>query len=220
MCRIQVAVTLHFRCKMFISNLVHSSISLQPNYKDAEEDLIKKIAKVVPILNGKDSAGEVIHLGPRMLRTPRYLLVLLAAKSTQMFRLAYGKETDSSSYFTVYGLGEIADSFKKRGPYHQPIHYDRTKVANRIYTMISNNGLVAMRKIDGDTRVKMTETGVKTSNEVLQEIIDYDNDSDEKFKAKSVKSGVGLQRAQKRLAEKISEINLPFEDELKTIEED
>jgi hypothetical protein len=29
-----------------------------------------------------------------------------------------------------------------------------------------------------------------------------------------------LQRVQKRLAEKISEINLPFEDELKTIEED
>jgi hypothetical protein len=77
-----------------------------------------------------------------------------------------------------------------------------------------------MRKIDGDTFVKITEKGVKTANEVLQEIIDYDNDSDEKFKAKGVKSGVGLQRAQKRLAEKISEINLPFEDELKTIEED
>jgi hypothetical protein len=48
-------------------------------------------------------------------------------------------------------------------------------------------------------------------------------DFDERFKAKGVKSGVGLQGlqgAQKRLAEKISEINLPFEDELKTIEED
>jgi hypothetical protein len=29
----------------------------------------------------------------------------------------------------------------------------------------------------------------------------------------------GLQRVEKRLAEKISEINLPFEEELKTIEE-
>ena len=30
----------------------------------------------------------------------------------------------------------------------------------------------------------------------------------------------GLQRIEKRLSEKISEINLPFEDELKTIEDD
>jgi hypothetical protein len=41
---------------------------------------------------------------------------------------------------------------------------------------------------------------------------------------KGVKSGVvydpALQRVEKRLAEKISEINLPFEEELKTIEED
>jgi hypothetical protein len=50
-------------------------------------------------------------------------------------------------------------------------------------------------------------------------------DSDEPFKVKEgVKSGViydpALQRVEKRLAEKISEINLPFEEELKTIEED
>ncbi|MGC2572333.1 MAG: hypothetical protein WA364_12555 [Candidatus Nitrosopolaris sp.] len=41
---------------------------------------------------------------------------------------------------------------------------------------------------------------------------------------KGVKCGVvydpGLQRVEKRLAEKISEINLPYEDELRTIEED
>jgi hypothetical protein len=50
-------------------------------------------------------------------------------------------------------------------------------------------------------------------------------DSGEPFKVKKgVKLGVGydpgLQRVEKRLAEKISEINLPFEDELKTIQED
>jgi hypothetical protein len=97
---------------MFISNLVYPSTSLQSN-GDPEDDLIKKIAKVVPILNGKDSAGEVIHLGPRMLRTPRYLLVLLVAKSSQVYRLAHGKEID---YFTLYGLGEVANSFKHLGP--------------------------------------------------------------------------------------------------------
>ncbi|MGB7952421.1 MAG: hypothetical protein WCF23_00445 [Candidatus Nitrosopolaris sp.] len=45
-------------------------------------------------------------------------------------------------------------------------------------------------------------------------------DSDERFNAKGVKFGVELQGAQERLTEKISEINLPFEDELKTLEED
>jgi hypothetical protein len=34
-----------------------------------------------------------------------------------MFRLM-GKEIDNSVYFTLYGLGKIAESFKKVGPYH------------------------------------------------------------------------------------------------------
>jgi hypothetical protein len=42
-----------------------------------------------------------------------------------------------------------------------------------------------MRKIDGDTRVKITEKGVKTANEVLQEIIDYDNDSERNLNQKT-----------------------------------
>jgi hypothetical protein len=206
--------------------LVYPSISLQANDKDPEDDLIMKIANVVPILNGKGSAGEDIHLGPRKLRITRYLLILLVAKSKLMFSLEDGIEIDGSVYFSLYGLREVAISFKKYGPYHQPIQYDRTHAANRIYNMISNNkGLVAMRKIGGATRVKMTETGVQVSNEVLEEIIAYDNmtkkkDSDERFKAKGVKSGFEFQRAQERLAEKIAEINLPFEDELKTVEED
>ena len=50
-------------------------------------------------------------------------------------------------------------------------------------------------------------------------------DSNEQFKVKKgAKFGAGydpgLQRVEKRLAEKIAEINLPFEDELKTIEDD
>jgi len=59
-----------------------------------------------------------------------------------VYRLAHGKEID---YFTAYGLGEVANSFKHLGPHHQRIHYDRSHVANRIYTMIYNKkGLVAM----------------------------------------------------------------------------
>jgi hypothetical protein len=92
--------------------------------------------------------------------------------------------------------------------------------------------LVAIKKIDGDTYVKITEKGDDLSERLLRELIAYEEfvnmnktDSDEPFKVKKgVKSGVvydpGLQRVEKRLAEKISEVNLPFEEELKTIEED
>ncbi|MFY9873708.1 MAG: hypothetical protein WAK17_28710, partial [Candidatus Nitrosopolaris sp.] len=67
---------------------------------------------------------------------------------------------------------------------------------------------------------------------LLRELIAYEEfvnmnktDSDEPFKVKKgAKFGAvydpGLQRVEKRFAEKISEINLPFEEELKTIEED
>jgi hypothetical protein len=98
--------------------------------------------------------------------------------------------------------------------------------------MISNNGLVDIIKIEGDTYVTITEKGDDVSTKLLRELIAYDEfanmnktDSDETFKVKKgAKLGIGydpgLQRVEKRLAEKISEISLPFEDELRTIEED
>ena len=98
--------------------------------------------------------------------------------------------------------------------------------------MISSNGLVDIKKIGGDTYITITEKGDDVSEKLLRELIPYEEfanmnktDSDEPFKVKKgVKSGVvydpGLQRVEKRLAEKISEINLPFEEELKTIEEE
>lgn len=52
--------------------------------------------------------------------------------------------------------------------------YDRTKVAIRIYTMISNNGLVAIRKIEGDMSVTLTPKGDDFFTEVLQDLIAYE----------------------------------------------
>jgi predicted transcriptional regulator len=75
-----------------------------------------------------------------------------------MLRLS-GKEIDSSIYFTLYALKEIATSFKEISPYHLPINYDRTKVASKVYNMISSNGLVDIKKIGGDTYVTITEKG-------------------------------------------------------------
>jgi hypothetical protein len=123
-------------------------------------------------------------------------------------------------------MKEIANSFKDISPYQLPINYDRSKVAIKVYNMISSNGLVDIKKIDGDTYVTITKRGDDVSEKLLRELIAYEEfanlnktDSDEPFKVKKgVKSGViydpGLQRVEKRLAEKISE------EEIKTIEED
>jgi len=187
--------------------------------------LIKIIAAVVPILNGRDSSGNIIHMGPHMTKIPRYLLVVFLAKSSEMFRLAQGRPIDSSIYFTIYGLGEVAAKFKQFGPYHQAIHYDRTKVAGRVYTMISNKDLVTITKKEGETYVTITEKGEGVSKKLIQEFKEIadlsESDTHESYIAKGVKSrGLDLQGIEKRLTEKIADVNSQFADELKTIEED
>ncbi len=193
------------------------------------DHIIKLVASIVPILNGRDSSGNAICLGPQRTKIHRYLLVAFLAKSTSMFSL-WGKEIDNSIYFTLYALCQVADSLKRAMPYHLPIHYDRTKVAGRIYSLISNDGLISIKKIDGGTYVTITEKGEETSIKLLQDLLAYKEitncvnktDSDDTFQ---VKKGIGigydpLQKIERRLADRILEINLPFEDELKTIEED
>jgi hypothetical protein len=64
--------------------------------------------------------------------------------------------------------------------------------------MISSNGLVDIKKIDGDTYVTITDKGDDVSEKLLRELIAYEEfakmnktDSDEPFKVKKgVKSGV------------------------------
>jgi hypothetical protein len=50
----------------------------------------------VPILNGRDSSGNIIYLGPQTTRISRYLLVIFLARSYEVFRTGYGKEIDNS----------------------------------------------------------------------------------------------------------------------------
>ena len=127
-------------------------------FNHSPEGLIRIFVHIVPILNGRDSEGHIIYLGPQRTKIHRYLLVIFLAKSTQMFRLS-GKEIDNSIYFTLYALKEIANSFQDISPYHLPINYDRTKVASKVYNMISSNGLVDIKKIGGDTYITITEKG-------------------------------------------------------------
>ncbi len=113
------------------------------------------ITKVVPILNGRDHSGN--H---------RYLLIAFAAKTCPIFR-PIGKEMDYSVYYTLYSLSKIADSIKQFGLYHQPIYYDRTKVAGRVYTILYKKGLVFMKIIDSTTYVTITDKGEAVSKELL-----------------------------------------------------
>lgn len=63
---------------------------------------------------------------------------------------------------------------------------------------------------------------------ILQELIAYGEfanmnkkpDDNEKFVSKGVRKDPGFERVEKKLAERISEINLQFEDELDTIDDD
>ncbi|MGA9153506.1 MAG: hypothetical protein WBZ36_23250 [Candidatus Nitrosopolaris sp.] len=113
---------------------------------------------------------------------------------------------------------------KDVSPYHLPITYDRTKVAIKVYDMISNNGgLVTFKTIDGDHYVTTTKEGDNVSEELLPDLEAYmENDSEDMFVAKGgTRYAPELQKEERRrLTEKISKINLPFEDELKTIEDD
>jgi len=67
---------------------------------------------LIPVLNGRDSSGNIIYLGPQTTKIHRYLIVVILAKATWMFRLM-GKEIDNSIYFTLYSLGKVAESFKQ-----------------------------------------------------------------------------------------------------------
>ena len=191
---------------------------MQPNNQN-RDPIIKIVANVIPVLNGRDPAGNIVYLGPQTTKIHRYLILVFLAKATQMFRLVMGKEIDNSIYFTLYGLGKVAESFKQIGPYHLAINYDRTKVATRIYNMIANNGLVAIRQIGGETYITITEKGEDLSTRLLQELVAYSEVvSMPAYKMSSTKRANhsdedhdALLKVGKKLAEGIAGINSQFE---------
>jgi hypothetical protein len=63
--------------------------------------LLKIVATIMPIINGRDSTGSSIYLGPHTTKVAKYLLIVFLAKSLEVFRLGLAKEIDSSVYFTM-----------------------------------------------------------------------------------------------------------------------
>jgi hypothetical protein len=86
-------------------------------------------------------------------------------------------------------------------------------ISNAAYqlSLLSNNGLVALRKIEGDTYITITEKGENVSTKLLQELIAYEEfasmstktDYDKKFVSNGLRNDHGLERVERKLAEKI-----------------
>ena len=56
---------------------------------------------------------------------------------------------------------------KKFGPYRQLSRYDRTEIAGRPYTLLSDKDLVIIKKIGPDTCITITQKGEDLSKEFL-----------------------------------------------------
>lgn len=127
------------------------------------EPLLEMINGIVPILNGRDSYNKIAFLGPNTTKIHRYLIVLYTAKYLQTFKLI-GKQLNNSVYFTLYGLSKVAKAFNK------PIHYDRTKVAIRVYKKSEQLGFVQIKKIEGETYITTTKEGDEICLKILLDL--------------------------------------------------
>jgi hypothetical protein len=165
------------------------------------------------------------------------MLLVFLAKSTPMFKLL-GKRLGDSDYFTLYTLGKVAESFKSVKPWHIPVHYDRTKVAKRIYEMVAKDGYVDIKKVAGDTLITTTPKGDELCEELLPNLISYTTLSEmapiikerdiggDIFKVKKgvsprfIKENANIMMVARGLADNISKITFKFMDELKKIDDD
>jgi hypothetical protein len=71
---------------------------------------------------------------------------------------------DKSVYFTLYSLSKVAKAF------NSPIHYDRTKVAIRVYKKSEELGFVEIKKIQGETYITTTLEGDEICLKILLDL--------------------------------------------------
>jgi hypothetical protein len=126
------------------------------------------VNNIIPLLNGsKDSSETIFFLGPKFTKIHRYLITLYMAKNVQSFSLL-GVKKDGYLCFTLYRLARIA----KTG-FKNPIHYDRTKVAIRVYEKSKELGYVDIKKDQGETYITTTEEGDEVCRIVLDELLEF-----------------------------------------------
>lgn len=100
-------------------------------------------------------------------RNARYLLLLYFAENIPAFR-SCGMVIDGLVYFSLYGLGKIAESLTKSWFYHRITnHDDMTKIEDKIYNNMSEKGLVKIKKIGDTTYITIKERGEDLSRKLL-----------------------------------------------------
>lgn len=130
--------------------------------------LISMVNSIIPLLNGSnDSTERLFFLGSKFMKVHRYLITLYIAKQVQSFSLL-GVMKDGCLCFTLYRLARIA----KTG-FKNPIHYDRTKVAIRVYEKSKELGYVDIKKDQGETYITTTEEGDEVCRIVLDELVEF-----------------------------------------------
>ena len=99
-------------------------------------------------------------------KNARYLLLLYFAKNIPAFR-SCGMEIDSSVYFSLYGLGRIAESLAKSGFYHWITDDDMTKIEDKTYNNMPEKDLVKIKRTGDTTYVTIKEKGEDLSRKLL-----------------------------------------------------
>jgi hypothetical protein len=75
---------------------------------------------------------------------------------------------DGLVYFSLYGLGKIAESLAKSGFYHRITDDDdMTKIEDKAYTDMPEKDLVKIKRIGDTTYVTIKEKGEDLSRKLL-----------------------------------------------------
>jgi hypothetical protein len=100
-------------------------------------------------------------------KNARYLLLLYFAKNIPAFR-SCGMVIDGLVYFSLYGLGKIAESLAKSGFYQWITDDDdMTKIEDKTCDNMPEKGLVKIKRIGDTTYITIKENGEDLSRKLL-----------------------------------------------------
>lgn len=185
--------------------------------------LIGTVNSLIPLLNGAYESTETKKfLGPKLTKIHRYLITLYVAKHVQSFSLL-GVMKNGILCFTLYRLSKIAET-----GFTQPIHYDRTKVAKRVYEKSQELGYVDIIKSQGESYVTTTDKGDKICQVVLDEFLQFTNlydknSNNDKFISKGISKNfdsLHIKRITYNILKTSINLNKQYGDEILSLEEE
>jgi len=106
--------------------------------------------------------------GAKAFQMQRYMINLLLATQENHYE---GENLDSDYvlYFTISRLAKISKELGKS--LIMPIHYDRTKVAIKVYEKCKKHGLVRIKKKDGALWLGLTKEGEKVALNMIEKLV-------------------------------------------------